>query len=141
MPANSCRNMPRIWGGSGLHPMSSPRRVANPCWRSRHGYRMPAIRCMSTAPDNICCESGLARFWAAPYEFTPPGGEPMLAFEERVLNTVNELYQHRAGEHLLLVTHGGVMRLLTARARRLERDQLLQVEVGHGQRLRLQLDA
>lgn len=83
----------------------------------------------------------LGRFWAAPYEFTPPGGEPMLAFEERVLNTVNELYQHRAGEHLLLVTHGGVMRLLTARARRLERDQLLQVEVGHGQRLRLQLDA
>lgn len=83
----------------------------------------------------------LGRFWAAPYEFTPPGGEPMAAFEERVLGAIGELYRLRADEHLLLVTHGGVMRLLTARARGLDRDQLLQVEIGHGQRVRLQLDA
>ncbi|MFA5679327.1 MAG: alpha-ribazole phosphatase family protein [Pseudomonas sp.] len=83
----------------------------------------------------------LGRFWSAPYEFTPHGGEPMVQFEQRVLSAVRALYQGHAGKHVLLVTHGGVMRLLAARARGLARDQLLQVEVGHGQRLRLQLDA
>jgi len=81
----------------------------------------------------------LGRFWSDPYQFCPPGGEKMELFERRVLGAIDELYQRRAGEHLLLVTHGGVMRLLAARARGLAREGLLQVEVGHGQRLRLQL--
>ncbi|SES11642.1 alpha-ribazole phosphatase family protein [Halopseudomonas bauzanensis] len=81
----------------------------------------------------------LGRFWTDPYQFTPPGGEQLASFEQRVLNAIGELYQRRAGEHLLLVTHGGVMRLLAARARGLAREGLLQVEVGHGQRLRLQV--
>lgn len=87
------------------------------------------------------CADDLGLFWAAPYEFTPPGGEPMAQFEQRVMKAITELYQRHAGEHLLVVTHGGVMRLLTARARGLARDQLLQVEVGHGQRLRLEVSA
>ena len=87
------------------------------------------------------CAEDLGRFWATPYGFTPPGGERMELFEQRVMAAIDGLYQHRAGQHLLLVTHGGVMRLLAARARGLPRDQLLQVEVGHGQRLRLQRDA
>jgi alpha-ribazole phosphatase len=33
---------------------------------------------------------------------------------------------------VLLISHGGVMRLLLARARGLPREQLLNVEVGHG---------
>ena len=36
------------------------------------------------------------------------------------------------GQRVLLVTHGGVMRLLLARARNLPENQLLQVEVGYG---------
>lgn len=83
----------------------------------------------------------LGRFWSDPYGFTPPGGEQLALFEQRVLRVVEELYQRRAGEHLLLVTHGGVMRLLLARARGLAREGLLQVEVGHGQRLRIQVES
>jgi alpha-ribazole phosphatase len=37
-----------------------------------------------------------------------------------------------AGERVLLISHGGVMRLLLAQARGLAREQLLNVEVGHG---------
>jgi len=40
---------------------------------------------------------------------------------------------------VLLVTHGGVMRLLLARARGLPKEQLLQVEVGHGALVRLEM--
>ena len=74
----------------------------------------------------------LGLFWADPYSFTPPEGEPVSDFSERVLGAVARLHQAYAGERVLLVSHGGVMRLLLARARGLPREQLLNVEVGHG---------
>lgn len=83
----------------------------------------------------------LGQFWREPYGFTPPGGEPLLAFEARVLGALQRLHQQHVGERLLLVTHGGVMRLLLARARGLPRNDLLQVNVGYADRFRLHLDA
>lgn len=74
----------------------------------------------------------LGLFWADPYSFTPPEGEPVSDFSERVLGAVARLHHAYAGERVLLVSHGGVMRLLLARARGLPREQLLNVEVGHG---------
>lgn len=74
----------------------------------------------------------LGKFWADPYRFTPPEGEPVTAFSARVLAAVERLHQAYAGERVLLISHGGVMRLLLARARGLPREQLLNVEVGHG---------
>lgn len=75
---------------------------------------------------------GLGLFWADPYSFTPPQGEPVEDFSTRVLGAVERLHATYAGERVLLVSHGGVMRLLLARARGLPREQLLNVEVGHG---------
>lgn len=98
-------------------------------WEGRHASEL-----MTDHADD------LGRFWSDPYGFTPPGGEQLEVFEQRVLGAVDELYRRRAGEHLLLVTHGGVMRLLLARARGLAREALLQVEVAHGQRLRIRVD-
>lgn len=74
----------------------------------------------------------LGLFWADPYSFTPPQGEPVAAFSARVLAAVARLQAAYAGERLLLISHGGVMRLLLAQARGLPREQLLNVEVGHG---------
>jgi alpha-ribazole phosphatase len=56
----------------------------------------------------------------------------VLAFSERVLGAVRRLQLAHDGERILLISHGGVMRLLLARARGLPREQLLQVVVGHG---------
>jgi alpha-ribazole phosphatase len=93
-----------------------------------------AAELMQTAADE------LGRFWADPYAFTPPDGEPLLAFEARVLGALRRLQARHAGERLLLITHGGVMRLLLARARGLPRSDLLQVNVGYAERFRLSLD-
>ncbi|KGE66345.1 MULTISPECIES: alpha-ribazole phosphatase family protein [Pseudomonas] len=84
---------------------------------------------------------GLGLFWADPYSFTPPEGEPVSAFSDRVLGAVARLHQAYAGERVLLISHGGVMRLLLARARGLPREQLLNVEVGHGGLFSLRVDA
>lgn len=74
----------------------------------------------------------LGRFWSDPYGFTPPDGEPVERFAERVLTAVSRLRQRYAGQRVLLVSHGGVMKVLLARARGLPREQLLQIEVAHG---------
>ncbi|MCK6187561.1 alpha-ribazole phosphatase family protein [Pseudomonas sp. EYE_354] len=84
---------------------------------------------------------GLGLFWADPYGFTPPEGEPVSEFSERVLAAVSRLHQAYAGERVLLISHGGVMRLLLARARGLPREQLLNVEVGHGGLFSLRVSA
>ncbi|WP_256811558.1 alpha-ribazole phosphatase family protein [Pseudomonas siliginis] len=83
----------------------------------------------------------LGLFWADPYGFTPPQGEPVSAFSARVLAAVTRLQAAYAGERILLVSHGGVMRLLLAQARGLPREQLLNVEVGHGALFALTIEA
>ncbi|MCD7083200.1 histidine phosphatase family protein, partial [Pseudomonas sp. MAFF 311095] len=66
-------------------------------------------------------------------------GEPVSDFSSRVLGAVARLHQAYAGERVLLISHGGVMRLLLAQARGLPREQLLNVEVGHGGLFSLQV--
>lgn len=84
---------------------------------------------------------GLGRFWENPYTFTPPNGEPVVAFSERVLGAVRRLQSAYDGERVLLISHGGVMRLLLAQALGLPREQLLQVIVGHGDLFAIDVDA
>lgn len=95
----------------------------------------------SAADLMLTHEQQLGQFWADPYAYTPPGGEPVSEFSTRVLDAIAALHRQHAGKHVLLVTHGGVMRLLLARARGLPREQLLQVEVGHGALCRLEVRA
>lgn len=83
----------------------------------------------------------LGLFWADPYSFTPPQGEPVSDFADRVLGAVARLHQAYAGERVLLISHGGVMRLLLAQARGLPREQLLNVEVAHAALFALSVEA
>lgn len=83
----------------------------------------------------------LGLFWADPYGFTPPQGEPVADFSARVLAAVERLHERHVGERVLLISHGGVMRLLLAQARGLPREQLLNVEVGHGALFSLAVEA
>ncbi|KRW58058.1 histidine phosphatase family protein [Pseudomonas sp. TTU2014-080ASC] len=83
--------------------------------------------------------AALTRFWEDPYAFTPPDGEPLQAFEARIMQALQRLYERHAGQHILAVTHGGVIRLLVAKARGLPRNGLLQVPVGFAQRFQVVL--
>ena len=54
-----------------------------------------------------------------PY-FAPPGGESLLQLRERVLHTVNDIASQHAGQHIVLVAHGGVMDALYRLATQLD---------------------
>ena len=45
-------------------------------------------------------------------ELCAPDGEPVAQLRERVLSAWTQLVQEHAGQHVLLVSHGGVMRVL-----------------------------
>lgn len=55
---------------------------------------------------------GQAQFWADPLTYTPPGAEPMAAFQARVVQAWEKIAAARRGEHLLIVGHGGLIRVV-----------------------------
>ena len=56
--------------------------------------------------------TSLWRFWNDPECFTPPNGESMLDFRARVLDAANAIVQEHSGKHILLISHGAVIRML-----------------------------
>ncbi|CAM3945312.1 histidine phosphatase family protein [Shewanella aquimarina] len=63
----------------------------------------------------------LTAYWQDPWANPLPEGEPMAAFEQRVDEVVEQLVHQHSGEVLLLITHGGVIRHLMAKALGVER--------------------
>lgn len=57
-------------------------------------------------------ESALSQFWSTPWQFTPPNGETLAAYDQRVAKAWKQLLVQHQGKHVLLVTHGGVMKQL-----------------------------
>lgn len=53
----------------------------------------------------------LQQFWADPETITPPNGESIEDFRKRVIPVLERLQRAHVGEHVLLVTHGAVIRL------------------------------
>lgn len=75
--------------------------------------------------------AALRRFWNDPWQHPPPEGESLDAFAQRIHAAWQELTRAYAGTPTLIVTHGGVIRLLLCQSRRLERRKLLEIDVPH----------
>lgn len=56
--------------------------------------------------------ASLWRFWNDPECFSPPNGETMRAFRARVLQELDSVLREHAGQHILLISHGAVIRML-----------------------------
>lgn len=54
----------------------------------------------------------MAAFWDDPVTHWPRGGEPFDRFQARVAEAWDEMLVTHAGQHLLLVAHGGVIRAI-----------------------------
>lgn len=80
----------------------------------------------SEAPD------ALARFWDDPLGCPPPQGESLAQLQERVLAAWHGIAAVSAGHAVLLVTHGGVIRVLLCHVLQKPLTHLLSFEVPHG---------
>lgn len=78
----------------------------------------------------------LAEFWQYPTRFTPPQAEPLQQFQHRVLNALNQIVlqmQHLQLQHILIVSHGGVIKLLKCLALQQHLDLILTQSAELGQ--------
>lgn len=80
------------------------------------------------------------RFWADPIHCTPPGAEPLPAFRERVADGLRRLREAHDGQHVLVVGHGGLIRVLMLEALRLPLEAFTRIQVPYASISRLRLD-
>ena len=66
-----------------------------------------------------------------PLSLTPPDAEPISVFRERVLESWNRLLADHAGEHLLLVAHGAVNRLILSHVLAMPLHAMFRLEVAY----------
>jgi len=85
-----------------------------------------------SAAEIAAADAGaLENFWRDPVAFTPPQAEPLLSFQARVLAAWQELPARYPGQHVLLVTHGGVMRIILCHLQQRPLAELLNLTVPH----------
>jgi len=77
----------------------------------------------------------LANFWQKPSQYCPPRAETLTQFQMRVLKGFQNLLEHMQKQnlqHALVVTHGGVIKLLTCLAGQHPLDNLLKIPAELG---------
>jgi alpha-ribazole phosphatase len=73
----------------------------------------------------------LQRFWNDPLQFSPPGGESLRELEARVLAFWHDCIEDSPLNRILVVTHGGPIRVVLAHYHRRRLSMLLNVDVPH----------
>lgn len=81
-------------------------------------------------------QAAMQQLWSDPLNFTAPKGESMLAFIQRVKAAWDDFTTLYTGKRILLVTHGGVIRVLLAQSLGIDYAQTLRFELGYGQAAR-----
>ncbi len=73
----------------------------------------------------------LGRFWSDPVAHPPPGAEPFAAFHARLYAALDRVAEEAQGRRMLVVTHGGAIRLLRCCAEGRDYGDMAGIEVPH----------
>ncbi len=76
--------------------------------------------------------AALQRFWHDPGRYPPPDGESLHHFQTRVLAAWHDTVANATMRSLLIVTHGGVIRVLLGHIQRQPMTDWHQFDVPHG---------
>ena len=110
--------------------------------------RVPEIREMDfgawegrTASDILAHGPGdLAGFWADPERAQAPEGEALAEFRERGVAAWEQVLARHAGRHVLVVGHGGAIRVILAHVLGMPLANLFRMEVAYAGRTRIRSD-
>lgn len=89
---------------------------------------------LETEPDKI------KKYWSDPINVTPPKGENLLAFEQRVINGWKNIVTEFQGKHILLISHAGVMRMILCHILGMPLTELFKLDVGLAKASRIQIE-
>ena len=94
-----------------------------------------------TADELLNSEAdAIKSYWDDPINTTPPQGENLWAFEERVLNGWKNILTEFQGKHILLISHAGVMRIILCHVLGMPLSKLFKLDVGLAKVSRIQVD-
>ncbi|HAE63876.1 histidine phosphatase family protein [Acinetobacter johnsonii] len=85
----------------------------------------------------------LAQFWKTPLSFTPPQAESLMTFKSRVVESIQILTQQMYAQgwtRALIISHGGVIKLLKCQALKQHDNDLLKMSAELGQLNRFVFD-
>jgi len=82
----------------------------------------------------------LQRFWADPVHNMPAGAETIHEFEQRVLAGWDDMIHQHTGKHILLVGHGGMMRVILSHVLGMPRAHMFRLSVKYAAISRVRLD-
>lgn len=134
-PLRRCAEFARALARQRSIPLTFDERLAEMHFGAWEGRS--AAELMSTDPQ------ALARFWDDPATHTPPGAEPLARFAARVLAAWHGIVRDHPGRRILLITHGGVIRVILCHVLGRPVERLLDFDVGHAAlyRVRAAIDA
>jgi alpha-ribazole phosphatase len=83
--------------------------------------------------ETLAAEQGeaLGRFWLDPFAHPPPGAEPFDAFRARLCAALDRIALLASTRRVLVVTHGGAIRVLRCVAERRSYADMAGIEVPH----------
>lgn len=89
--------------------------------------------------ETLADEQGdaLGRFWADPVAHPPPGGETFAQFHARLSSALDDIAIEARGRRVLVVTHGGAIRLLRCVAEARDFGDMAGIDVPHASLHRL----
>ncbi|MBF0627745.1 MAG: histidine phosphatase family protein [Magnetococcales bacterium] len=82
----------------------------------------------------------LTRFWKNPLENPPPGGEPLREVRTRLQTFWGQLIAEANGDRILLVAHGGVIRVLLSLVLLTPLEHLSRITVPYASLARIRVD-
>ncbi len=82
----------------------------------------------------------LGNFWKDPCAYPPPGGESMVLFQSRVEAAWQDLQILYPGEHLLVVAHGGVNRMIIGKVLGMPVANIFRMEIPYAGISRIKVD-
>lgn len=81
----------------------------------------------------------LAAYWLDRENNTPPNGELLKEFHQRIQFALTSLLEKQRGQQLLLVTHGGVVRSLMAHCLQIPLKSMAHIDVPYGCRTQIKI--
>jgi alpha-ribazole phosphatase len=122
-PLDRCADFAQFLGEKYAIPVTSDKRLQEMHFGEWEGRTVDEL--METDMD------ALSQFWSDPIANTPPQAETLIDFEKRVLSGWRDITHQFLGERILLVTHGGVIRLLLGHILQRPLQRLLEIKAGH----------
>ena len=93
-----------------------------------------ADQLLKSAPEEI------KKYWNDPVHTTPPQGENLIDFEKRILQCWNNMVTNFQGEHILVLSHAGVMRIILCHILGMSLTDLFKLDIGLAKASRIQID-